>query len=71
MILHQSFTHLIEILNPSESVLFASDRLSADIAVDYGGTGADGVEYAGGVDCAEGFGEVGFVEDGGLLGPGQ
>ena len=52
-------------------MFFASDRLSADIAVDYGGTGADGVEYAGGVDCAEGFGEVGFVEDGGLLGPGQ
>lgn len=70
MILDQVLTDGIEILNPCKCVFFANDRLSAHAAVDYSGGGADGVEYARGVDCAEGFGEVGFVEDDGLLGPG-
>ncbi len=50
-------------------MLFTSDGLTAAPA-DYGGRGADGVEDAGGVGLAEGFVEVGFVEDGALLGAG-
>ncbi len=58
-----------ECLNPGEGVLFASYGLTAAPA-DYGGRGPDGVEDAGGVGLAEGFVEVGFVEDGALLGAG-
>ncbi len=69
MSLYQLFTGGSYCLNPSKRVFFTSDRLTAT-PVDYSGRGADGVEYAGGMGCAKGFGEVGFVEDGGLLGAG-
>ena len=67
MSLDQCLTGGSECLNPGKGVFFTSDGLTAT-SVDYSGGGADGVEYAGGVRRAEGFGEVGFVEDGDLLG---
>jgi len=70
MSLDESLTGSSQCLNPGKGVFFPSDRLTAN-TVDYSGRRADGVEYAGGVRCAEGFREVGFVEDGGFLVAGE
>lgn len=48
-------------------MLLASNLLIVNGGGGSGGGATDGVEYAGGMCGAEGFGEVGFVENCGFL----